>query len=72
MKMTDVEKRVGDFCLRLPELQLESGCVHGLIGGNGCGKTCLLYTSVKARTANTSMIRNRLAIINLVILSTPR
>ena len=39
MRIIDIEKKVGDFSLRIPELYIEEGKIHGFIGGNGCGKT---------------------------------
>lgn len=41
MKITDLEKRVGDFRLSIPYMELESGKIHGLIGPNGSGKSTL-------------------------------
>lgn len=41
MKITDLEKRVGDFQLSIPYMELESGKIHGLIGPNGSGKSTL-------------------------------
>ncbi|MBU9725298.1 ABC transporter ATP-binding protein [Lachnospiraceae bacterium ASD4241] len=56
MKMTDIEKQVGDFRLRIPQLQLEDGCIHGLIGGNGCGKTTLAKLMMGILTPDSGRI----------------
>lgn len=39
MKIINLEKRIGDFQMKIPELQIEEGKIHGFIGGNGSGKT---------------------------------
>ena len=39
MKISKLQKKMGQFTLQIEELYLESGKVHGLIGTNGCGKT---------------------------------
>ena len=41
MKITDLQKKQGDFRMKIDSLTLESGKIHGIIGGNGCGKTTL-------------------------------
>ncbi|MGB4588004.1 MAG: ABC transporter ATP-binding protein [Clostridiaceae bacterium] len=41
MRITDLEKKIGDFTLRISSLNLEEGAIHGFVGGNGCGKTTL-------------------------------
>ena len=41
MRITDLEKKQGDFRMRIDSLVLKSGKIHGIIGGNGCGKTTL-------------------------------
>lgn len=41
MRITDLEKKQGDFQMHIPLFTLESGKIHGIIGGNGCGKTTL-------------------------------
>ena len=41
MRITDLEKKQGDFQMRIDSLVLKSGKIHGIIGGNGCGKTTL-------------------------------
>lgn len=41
MKISDLEKRMGDFKLQIDEMNFDSGLVHGIIGANGCGKTTL-------------------------------
>lgn len=41
MKIIDLKKKLGDFQMDIPYLSLEKGLVHGIIGGNGCGKTTL-------------------------------
>lgn len=42
MKITDLEKTIGKFKLRVEELHLEQGKIHGIVGPNGCGKTVFL------------------------------
>ena len=39
MRIINVEKKVGDFHMKIPELYIEKGKIHGFIGGNGSGKT---------------------------------
>ena len=41
MKITDLEKTIGDFSLRISNFNLEEGNIHGFVGNNGCGKTTL-------------------------------
>ena len=42
MKITNLEKRFGEFSLTIPSLSLYPGQIHGLIGPNGSGKTTLM------------------------------
>jgi ABC-type multidrug transport system ATPase subunit len=39
MKITALEKKLGDFSLRIESMVLDKPGVYGLIGPNGCGKT---------------------------------
>jgi ABC-type multidrug transport system ATPase subunit len=39
MRITALEKKLGDFSLRIESLVLDRPGVYGLIGPNGCGKT---------------------------------
>lgn len=39
MRLQNIEKKVGDFQLKIDELKIEEGKIHGFIGGNGSGKT---------------------------------
>lgn len=41
MKIIDLEKKQGDFQMRTGTFSIEEGKIHGIIGGNGCGKTTL-------------------------------
>lgn len=41
MKIIDLIKKQGDFELRTKSVTIEEGKIHGIIGGNGCGKTTL-------------------------------
>ncbi len=41
MRIIKLEKRVGDFYLKIDNLEIEKERVHGFIGGNGSGKTTL-------------------------------
>lgn len=39
MRIINLEKKVGDFQMKIPDLDIERGKIHGFIGGNGSGKT---------------------------------
>lgn len=39
MRIINLEKKVGDFHLKIDDLTIEEGKIHGFIGGNGSGKT---------------------------------
>lgn len=41
MKIIELEKELGDFHMKIEKLSIETGKIHGIIGGNGCGKTTL-------------------------------
>lgn len=41
MKISDLEKTMGQFQLQIKSMNFEEGLVHGLVGSNGCGKTTL-------------------------------
>lgn len=47
MKIIELEKKLGDFHLNIPYLELEPEKIHGFIGGNGCGKTTLCKLIMK-------------------------
>ena len=42
MRITDLRKKIGSTQLYIPDMEIENGKIHGLIGANGCGKTTLL------------------------------
>ena len=42
MKITDLEKNVGNFNLKIDDLYIQPGLIHGRAGHNGSGKTVLL------------------------------
>ena len=42
MKITDLEKNVGNFNLKIDDLYIQPGLIHGLAGHNGSGKTVFL------------------------------
>ncbi len=39
--ITDLKKRRGELEISIPHLELKEGAIHGLFGGNGCGKSSL-------------------------------
>lgn len=42
MRISDLEKTVGSFHLKIDDLYIEPGRIHGILGHNGSGKTVLL------------------------------
>ena len=42
MKITNLEKSVGNFKLEIEHLDIKQGIIHGIAGHNGCGKSVLL------------------------------
>ena len=42
MRITELRKKIGNMEVYIPDMHLESGRIHGLVGPNGCGKTTLL------------------------------
>lgn len=42
MRITDLEKSIGSFQLKIDSLDIEPGEIHGIVGPNGCGKTVFL------------------------------
>lgn len=56
MKIIDLEKKQGDFQLRTGSFQIESGKIHGIIGGNGCGKTTLCKLIMGMLTPDSGQI----------------
>lgn len=42
MRMTDLDKTIGKFHLKVDEFHTEPGKIHGIVGPNGCGKTVFL------------------------------
>lgn len=42
MKISNLEKTVGSFQLKVDDLYIEPGKIHGILGHNGSGKTVLL------------------------------
>ncbi len=41
MIITNLEKQLGSLKINIPKLEFEKGKIHGLLGGNGCGKSSL-------------------------------
>lgn len=56
MKIINVEKQIGEFQLSIPFLHIETGKIHGLLGGNGCGKSTLAKALVGAVELDTGEI----------------
>jgi ABC-type multidrug transport system ATPase subunit len=56
MRITDLEKKIGDFSLKISSLNLEEGVIHGFIGGNGCGKTTLAKLIMRILPADSGVI----------------
>jgi len=56
MRITDLEKKIGDFCLQISNLNIEEGLIHGFVGGNGCGKTTLAKLIMGILPADSGVI----------------
>lgn len=41
MRITNLEKNVGNFQMKIDDLTIQNGKINGIIGGNGSGKTTL-------------------------------
>ncbi len=48
MIITNLEKKIGTLQISIPTLYIETGKIHGLLGGNGCGKSTLAKLLVGA------------------------
>lgn len=48
MIITNLEKKIGELQISIPTLHIEQGKIHGLLGGNGCGKSTLAKVLVGA------------------------
>ncbi len=48
MIITNLEKKIGTLQISIPTLHIEAGKIHGLLGGNGCGKSSLAKILVGA------------------------
>ena len=47
MRITNLEKTIGNFHLEVDDLYIEPGKIHGIVGPNGCGKTVFLKMVAK-------------------------
>ena len=56
MRITDLRKKIGNTDLHIPELYIEHGKIHGLVGPNGCGKTTLLKIIMGITPADSGSI----------------
>ena len=56
MKISNLEKQMGEFKLHVDQMNLEEGMVHGLVGSNGCGKTTLSKLIMGIHTPDSGAI----------------
>lgn len=42
MRIIEMEKQIGDFCLNITDFYIEEKKIHGVIGNNGSGKSTLI------------------------------
>ena len=56
MRISNLEKQMGDFKLHIDAMDLEEGLVHGLVGSNGCGKTTLSKLIMGILTPDSGVI----------------
>lgn len=42
MRIIEMEKQIGDFCLNITNFYIEENKIHGVIGNNGSGKSTLI------------------------------
>ncbi len=52
--------RGDDWVLRGLDLSVRRGCIHALIGGNGCGKTTLLHAIAGSMKPERGSLKNKL------------
>ena len=56
MRITNLEKTAGKFHLKIEDLYLEPGKIHGIVGPNGCGKTLFLKIAAGILLPDKGMI----------------
>ena len=56
MKITNLTKKIGDLEIQIPELEFQKGKIHGLLGGNGCGKSTLSKMLIGAEPIESGVI----------------
>ena len=56
MKITSLEKNIGNFQLNIKDWHIEKGKIHGIVGHNGCGKTVLLKLIMGILTPDSGCI----------------
>ena len=56
MRITELRKKIGGLEIYVPELNIKSGSIHGLVGHNGCGKTTLLKLIMGLMEPDSGMI----------------
>lgn len=56
MKITNLEKQMGKFQLKVGHLSIEPGKIHGIVGPNGCGKTVFLKLAAGILSPDKGMI----------------
>ena len=56
LKITNLKKGFKEFTLEIPYLEIEKDKIHGIIGGNGCGKSTLAKLIMGVLTPDEGVI----------------
>lgn len=56
MRITNLKKMIGELEINIPDLHIETGKIHGLLGGNGCGKSTLAKLIIGAMECEEGII----------------